>query len=385
MMLIKRFVILTIGIALIASCKDKEKGTDKEAVESQIALEDGAIRIAFDQFESRGMEFAGADSITIREEISTQGYIDVPPESRALVSAPMPGFIKHAPLIVGDKVKKGQRVISLENPDFVTLQQAYMEALAQHDFLKAEYERQKTLYEEQVSSRKNFMLAESEFRKNSAKLSSLEAQLGLLQVRTEKLREEGIRSHLSLVAPISGSITRVMVSLGMYTPPNQPLLEIINTEHLHLELGIFERDAMKIRIGQRIGFYRPERPSEVFDGEVYKVGNLVDQETRTVRIHGHIPSSLIENFAIGTYVQAEITAAEQQAVALPDEALIREGETTYVLILADRQEESYFLKKVQVEAGISREGMTQILSPEPELMNAQFLTRGAYWFRTDGD
>lgn len=384
-MLIKRFVILTIGIVLIASCKNKESGTDKEAQESQIGLEDGLIRIAKDQFNSRGMEFASADSITVREEIGTQGYIDVPPESRALVSAPMPGFIKHAPLIVGDKVKRGQQLISLENPDFVTLQQAYLEALAQQDFLKAEFERQKTLYEEQVSSRKSFMLAESEFRKNSARLSSLEAQLQLLRVRAETLRKDGIRSHLSLLAPISGSITRVMVSLGMYTPPNQPLLEIINTEHLHLELGIFEQDAMKIRIGQRIRFYRPEQPSEVFDGEVYKVGNLVDQETRTVRIHGHIPSSLIENFAIGTYVQAEIIAAEQQAVALPDEALIREGETTYTLVLSEEQDEAYFLKKVQVAAGISKEGMTQILSPDPELMNAQFLVRGAYWFRTDGD
>ena len=384
-MLIKRLVLLTIGIALIASCKDKENGSEQDTPSSQLALESGAIGIAIDQFESRGMELARAESITLREEISTQGYIDVPPESRALVSAPMPGFIQNAPLIVGDQVKRGQQVISLENPDFITLQQGYLEAFAQQQFLKAEYERQKTLYEEQVSSRKNFMMAESEFRKNSAKLSSLEAQLGLLKVSTEKLRKEGIRPHLSLVAPISGSVTRVMVSLGMYTPPNQPLLEVINTEHLHLELNVFERDAMKISVGQPIRFYRPENPAELFDGEVYKVGNLVDQETRTVRIHGHIPSSLIEKFAIGTYVQAEITAAEQQAVAVPDEALIREGEKTYILMLEEKNTDAYILKKVQVASGISRDGKTQIVSPGPELMEAQILVRGAYWFRTDGD
>ncbi|MBT8312695.1 MAG: HlyD family efflux transporter periplasmic adaptor subunit, partial [Flavobacteriaceae bacterium] len=270
MILVKKYAALFLSLMLFVNCKEKGTTTETGMPEGAIEIVEDGIRIRADQFKSSGMALGFADTIMVREEVNTQGYIDVPPENRAVISAPMPGFIKHAPLIVGDKVRKGQRVIVLENPDFVALQQEFLEAAAQQDYLRAEYERQKTLFAEQVTSRKNYMKAESEYRKNDAKISSLKAQLGLLRVDTDRLLAEGIRPNLNLIAPIAGSVTDVKVSLGMYTPPNQALLEIINTEHLHLELGIFEGDAIKIKIGQPIHFYLPENPGQVFDGEVYK-------------------------------------------------------------------------------------------------------------------
>jgi len=171
----------------------------------------------------------------------------------------------------------------------------------------------------------------------------------------------------------------------MYTPPNQALLEIINTEHLHLELGIFEGDAIKIKIGQPIHFYLPENPGQVFDGEVYKVGNLVEMESRTLRVHGHIPASLAEKFAIGMYVQAVIEVAEKEAVVLPDEAVIREGEGAFALVLWEQTEDEFHFKKIPIDLGISQDGYSQIISPDPEFLKRQFLTGGTYWFRTEAD
>ncbi|MBT8179076.1 MAG: efflux RND transporter periplasmic adaptor subunit [Eudoraea sp.] len=385
MILVKKYAALFLSLMLFVNCKEKGTTTETGMPEGTIEIVENGIRIRADQFKSSGMALGFADTIMVREEVNTQGYIDVPPENRAVISAPMPGFIKHAPLIVGDKVRKGQRVIVLENPDFVALQQEFLEAAAQQDYLRAEYERQKTLFAEQVTSRKNYMKAESEYRKNDAKISSLKAQLGLLRVDTDRLLAEGIRPNLNLIAPIAGSITDVKVSLGMYTPPNQALLEIINTEHLHLELGIFEGDAIKIKIGQPIHFYLPENPGQVFDGEVYKVGNLVEMESRTLRVHGHIPASLAEKFAIGMYVQAVIEVAEKEAVVLPDEAVIREGEGAFALVLWEQTEDEFHFKKIPIDLGISQDGYSQIISPDPELLKRQFLTGGTYWFRTEAD
>ncbi len=385
MILVKRFGTLFLGLILLANCKEQGRTDATKAADSSIDLAEDIIRIGADQFKSSGMALGLADTIRVRDEVNTQGYIDVPPENRAVISAPMPGFIKQAPLIVGDRVKKGQRVIVLENPDFVALQQAFLEASAQQEYLKTEYERQKTLFAEQVSSRKNFMKAESEYRKNDAKVSSLKAQLGLLRVNTDKLMAEGIRPNLNLTAPISGSVTEVKVSLGMYTPPNQALLEIINMDHLHLELGIFERDAIKIKIGQPIRFYLPENPEQVFNGEVYKVGNLIEKETRTLRVHGHIPDDLAEKFAIGMYVQAVIEVADQEVVALPDEAIIREGKGAFALVLVAENEDEYHFKKTTLDLGISRNGYSQIMSPDHEILESQFLIRGTYWFRSEAD
>ncbi len=385
MISVKRIVTLVLSLVLFVNCKEQGRTEVSEAPDPLTEMAEDRIRIDANQFRSGEMALGSLDTIRIRNEVNTQGYIDVPPENRAVVSAPMPGFVKYAPLIVGDKVKKGQRVVILENPDFVSLQQDFLEATAQQEYLKSEYERQKTLFAEKVTSRKNFMKAESDYRKNDAKVSSLKAQLGLLKVNTDLLLKEGIRPTLDLTAPINGSVTEVGVSLGMYTPPNQALLEIINMEHLHLELGIFEQDAVKVKVGQPIRFYLPESPGQVFNGEVFKVGKLIEKESRTLRVHGHIPANLTENFAIGMYIQAVIEVAEQEVLALPDEAIIREGEDTFALVLIDQTQDAFNFKKIPVDPGISRDGYSQIVSPDPALLNSQFLIRGTYWFRTGSE
>ena len=85
--------------------------------------------------------------------------IDVPPENRASVTAFMGGFVKKTPLLVGDRVKKGQLLVVLENQEFVQMQQDYLEVFNQLDYLKAEFERNQTLFKEKIASQKNFLQA----------------------------------------------------------------------------------------------------------------------------------------------------------------------------------------------------------------------------------
>ena len=382
---VKRFGILLIGFSFLIFCKGREGTPETSLGDSSEEQAAEGIHVNKEQFVSRGMSLGALDTITIREWVGTQGYIDVPPENRAVVSAPMPGFVSKAPFIVGDRVTKGQVLLTLENPEFVSLQQAYLEALAQQEFLKSEFERQKTLYAEQVTSRKKYLKAESDYRKNEAEVMSLKAQLELLHVNVSGVESDGIRSHLNLYAPLGGSITTVMVSRGMYASPNQALLEVVDTGHLHLELGVYESEVPRIRIGQEIRFYLPEDPDIVFKGEVYKVGKLVEKESRTVLIHGHMSDVQEDSFPLGAYIQAEITVSEKQVVALPEESLLREGEETYVLAVSELPDGDYRLRKVAVNTGAVQEGYVQIELPEEEPGKKKFLTRGAFWFKAAGE
>ncbi|MBT8320699.1 MAG: efflux RND transporter periplasmic adaptor subunit [Eudoraea sp.] len=380
-----KIIILFLSFGLFVFCKGREEAAENKSDVFPGEQTAKGIRISKEQFNSRNMIIGKLDSIIVREMVTTQGYIDVPPEGRALVSAPIPGFVKNAPYIVGEKIKKGQHLLTLENPEFVTLQQRYLEAQAQQQYLISEYEREKTLFEEQVSSRKNFLKAESDYRKNKAEMIGLKAQLELLKVNVHQLEKDGIRSHLKLYAPITGSITRVMVSRGMYTPPNEPLLELVNTDHLHLELGVYERDAPKVHPGQKLRFYQPENPEELFEGEVYKVGGLVQEENRTVLVHGHIPDSLASKFPVGSYIQAEITLEEKQVVALPEAALLREGESNYALMVTLLTDGDYLLQKVALETGSAQSGFIPVITDNPDILKGQFLTRGAFWFKSEAE
>ncbi|MCX2720123.1 efflux RND transporter periplasmic adaptor subunit [Lentiprolixibacter aurantiacus] len=382
---VNRIVILFFSIGILFSCKGREEGIAREGDALQADSSTEGIRISEEQFNSRNMSVGKLESITVSDVVTTQGYVDVPPEGRAIVSAPMPGFVRNAPYIVGEYVKRGQHLLTLENPEFVILQQSYLEALAQNAYLKSEYERVKTLFEEQVSSRKNFLKAESDYRTNQAQIVGLKSQLELLQVDIDQLESSGISSHLKLYAPITGSITRVMVNRGMYTPPNEPLLELVNTDHLHLELGVYERDASQIIPGQKIQFYLPENHEELFEGEVFKVGNQVQEENRTVLVHGHIPENLASRFPVGAYIQAEITLDRKQVFALPEEALLREGEHTYALIVNRLQDGGYLLKKTAVKTGTEQSGFVPVLTDSSDLLDKEFLTRGAFWFKTEAE
>ncbi len=380
-----RIVVLFFSVGLLLSCKDREGGTETGTNALQAEQTEAGIRISKEQFDSRNMSVGKLDTITVKEVVTTQGYVDVPPEGRAVVSAPMPGFVRNAPYIVGERISKGQHLLTLENPEFVALQQNYLEAVAQQAYLKSEYEREKALFEEQVSSRKSLLKAESDYRKNKVEITGLKSQLELLRVNTDKLELDGIRSYLQLYAPISGSITRVMVKRGMYTPPNEPLIELVNTDHLHIELGVYERDAFKVKPGQKIRFYLPETPEEQFEGEVYKVSNQVQEENRTVLVHGHIPENLANRFPVGSYLQAEITLVEKLVLALPEEALLREGEKTYALLATQLGDGGYLLEKVAIVTGAIQSGYLPVLSDDPEFFGRQFLTRGAFWFKTEAE
>jgi len=380
-----KIIVLFFCFGLFVFCKDSEAGTENKSEVFPGEQTAQGIRISKEQWNSRNMTIGKLDTITVSEVVTTQGYVDVPPEGRALVSAPMPGFVKNAPYIVGEKVKRGQQLLTLENPEFVTLQQTYLEALAQQEYLESEYEREKTLFEEQVSSRKNFLKAESDYRKNKAEIIGLKAQLELLKVNVAKLETDGIRSYLKLYAPITGSITRVMVNRGMYTPPNEPLLEIVNTEHLHLELGVYEQDAQKVKPGQKLRFYQPENPGALFEGEVYKVGDQVQVENRTVLVHGHIPENLSNNFPVGSYIQARIILEERQVVALPEAAILREGQDTYALMVTLQPDGDYLLKKLALKTGVVQSGFIPVFTEDDEILNSQFLTSGSFWFKSEAE
>ena len=156
---IYKTVILFI-FAIIISCGDKEKQSiDNGASDSTI---DEHIQVTQEQFEQNNMSLGQIKESEFPIMVTTSGMIDVPPENRAVVSATMGGYIKTTPLLIGDKVRKGQLLVTIENPEFVTLQQEYMEVSGQLSYLKAEYERQQTMVTENISSQKSFLKAESD-------------------------------------------------------------------------------------------------------------------------------------------------------------------------------------------------------------------------------
>ena len=235
-------------IAFLASCNKSKQAVNID--ETQNLPE--TITITEAQFLDAKMELGAVTEQTFNEGIKTNGFIDVPPENRASVSTIMAGYIKTAPLLIGDEVKKGQLLLTIENPDFIEIQQNYLESFQQLNFLKTEYDRQKTLFDEKITSQKNYLKAESDYKTTIAKYNGLGQKLALMNLNLSKVKEGKFTSVMAIYSPISGSIANVDTSIGKFMNASEVLIEIINDEHKHLELVIFEKDVLNVKEGQKV-------------------------------------------------------------------------------------------------------------------------------------
>ena len=361
-------LFLTIGIVACNSSKSTEEEN------KTIELKEKVIEITASQFESSKMKLGKITSQTFTEEIKTNGYIDVPPANRAKVSAIMGGYVKKSPLLIGDKVKKGQLLLTLENPDFIEIQQNYAEISEQLTYLKSENERQKTLFEEKITSQKNYLKAESNYKSALALSNGLAKKLRLMNINPNNVKEGIITSTIGIYAPISGSVTAIFTNVGEFKSSSEVLLEIINNEHKHLELVVFEKDVLKLKEGQPILFNIPETSSNKYNAEVHLIGKSID-ENRTVKVHGHLEDEN-EQLLVGMFVEADIITNSIQKTALPVSSILEEDNNYFVLVLNDKNEDVYQFEKVKITIGAKNEDWIEVVNSN--LNEKKILIKGAF-------
>ena len=358
---------------LILSCRQNIKGDA-----SANGVEDGEkdmIRVSLAQFEKNQMKLGSPVSSTFKVKVQVSGLIDVPPQNKVVISIPMGGYITQTSLLVGDRVKRGQVLATLENPEFISLQQKYLEVKEQLPYLKAEFDRHKTLYEENITSQKNYLKSEAEYKTALATYKGLNEQLKLINISTDKVEGGNLSSSTSIYTPIDGSISKMNITKGAYISPATEVMEIINTDHIHLELAVFEKDIMTVQEGQEIVFRIPEASGTYYQGSVYRVGRSVD-ENRRILVHGHIDNPEKFNFIKGMFVDAHIVTDTLNHMALPESAVVESGGGQYVLKLMSKNDDEFLFTPLAVELyekGVIAVGPKELIGKED-----QFLTSGAF-------
>jgi len=369
----KNIIQIAAVFLLLMGCGNKNN--TESASEEQGAT--SGIQVTQDQFDTNDLMLGTMKKRTFPKIVETSGMIDVPPENRASIMAFMGGFVKKTSLLIGDQVKKGQLLVVLENQEFLKMQQEYMEVFNQLDYLKAEFERNQTLFEEKIASQKNFLQAKSNYETAKARHQGLREQLQMLNISPSKVEQGNISSQAAIYAPISGSVTKMNVAKGSYVSPATEILEIVDNDHIHLELTVFEKDILKVKKGQKIQFRIPEASEETFDAEVYLVGTSIDDAKRTIKVHGHLENEEEANFLPGMFVDAMIMTDTIQNWSLPEDALIESEGTSYLLKLVNKQDGSYFFERVAVKQGETFDGYAEIIATGLNETD-QFLTKGVF-------
>lgn len=338
------------------------------------------VHLSLEQIQAIGLQTGPLQYIKTGGFIKANGVLDLPPDEYAAVTAPAAGYVKRTQgeYLIGSYVRRGTVLATLEHPDYIQMQQDYLEVLARLNYQQQEIERQRTLNEAEAGALKAYQSAEAEYKVLQARREGLRQKLRYLGLSVDQIEQGKILPTIALRAPISGYITALNIHRGKYIVPEHPVYEIVNNEHVHLELDVFEKDIARVRKGQRISFTVPSLGGEIFKGHVKLVGKSFDMENKTVRVHGHIEGKHPE-FIRGLYLEAKIWTDEETVAALPEEAIVQEEGMYYIFVKMEATGNEVAFAKVPVRIG-ARDGKMVAITPLEALPeNAEIVTGGTFY------
>jgi len=373
------FVIVVFSLFLIG-CKNKVETTEEHGGEHEV-LPPNTVEMNDDQYKTAGIELGQVEYKVLSNVLKVNGVVNVPPQNLVSVSVNMGGFVKSTDLVQGSPVSKGQVLAVIENPEFIELQQNYLENKNKLEFAETDYNRQKDLYKENVSSAKTYQQALSEYKSLKTKVFALEQKLSLIGIDSKQLTEEKISRSVSVVASISGYIKTVNINIGKYVNPTDVMFEIVNNQKLTLELFLFEKDIETVSIGQKIRFSMPYKAGKEQTAVIYQLGKTIGDD-KTIKVYASV-DNVDKNLLPGMYVNALIETSNNSVTSLPDEAVLTFDDKNYIFTLFERKKEGEkeitIFKMIEVKKGVSNNGFTEIILPKDFVIEKnKVVIKGAY-------
>jgi len=372
--------LVALASLLLTACgsgkgeKASEKA-DAPATEQPPESEEATdvVRLSAAEQQAAGLVLGHLESRPLGTGLAVSGTLDVPPESALAVAAPLGGFIESTSLLQGARVRKGEVLAIIRNPDFVQLQQDYLETSSRLTYAKAELDRQRELYQQEVAPQKNYQRAQAEYDALRVQTQAQAARLRLvgLPVGGKLVSTAAVR------APRSGYVRAVNVTVGQSVTATDALFELVDPTHIHVELAVFEQDVPRIQVGQLIRFALPgdSAAGRERTARVYLISRAINGTDRTVRVHGHLDKENDPALLPGLYVRATIETGRSTVPTLPNAAVVRYAGQTYGFVPITPAG-SYRL--VALPTGRSEDGYTEIKRPASLPANAAFVTQGAY-------
>ena len=342
------------------------------------------------------------------------------PMQEVELHAKVAGYLKEIRVDVGDFVRQGQLIATLEIPEFQSdlTQASASRKRSESDVVRARSEIQRAqsvhaaaqvTYERLagVSKARPNLLAQQEVDDASAKVQIAAAQLDSAkaslavaeeQVRVQEAGEARVKTiaeYTTITAPFSGLITKrfadkgAMIQAGTASQSQaMPVVRLSQVDHLRLILPVPESAVPRIRTGRSVAVNVPAL-NQTFEGRVARFTGKIDPATRTMETEVDVanPRALLKP---GMYAAADLELDQRpNAVTVPVQAVLRkEGKATVLLVNAQHKLETREIaagletpQSIEVVSGL-REGELVVIGNQSQLkpgltVEAKITTLGA--------
>lgn len=357
------------GFMLFVACRSSQKAEKEPVKQTENTL---IVELNENEFQNAKIQTETPQKKELQSMLKVNGFTDVPPQNLISISAVMGGYVKYTHLIPGMEVRKGEKLATLEDTKFITLQENYLTAKVKLAQLEKELARQTELNQSKATSDKALEQVKSEYLTQKIMVQSLSEQLKLLNLNPEQLTENNLSREVHLYAPAHGYVTKVNVNIGKYVQPSEVLFELVDPTDIHIRLAVFEKDIDKIYIGQKFTAYT-NKNNKSYPCDIVFIGKELNKD-RSLDVHCHC-QQLDKNIIPGEYITAEIPVkSTHSGVVLPEQAVVRFEGKEYIFTETDKRK----YEMIEVQTGLHQDGFTEIKLNEKVKENSLVVVRGAY-------
>ncbi|PRY44189.1 cobalt-zinc-cadmium efflux system membrane fusion protein [Spirosoma oryzae] len=374
---------LLVGITLLTACQSGEKSGSAVEMAQAAPKEDAPkpgepVRVSLTQaqYTVGGIALGQPTERMMSTRLKVNGVLDVPAQNQVSVSVPFGGYIRSIDLEPGMRIRKGQTLVVLENPDYIQLQQDYLDTKARLEYADLDFARQQELSRDNVNALKVFQQTRANRQSLQAQLAGMTQRLALLHINPATLTPATLTRTIRVPAPVSGFVTDIPVNNGRYLNPADVLVQISDLSHPHVRLSVFEKDISSIRLGQIVQFSLGGSPT-MHRGEVFLIGKSIAPD-RTISVLVH-PDGPPEQYIPGSYISAQVDVKNRPLPTLPEAAVVSFGGKHYVYVLENKTNGSYAFQQVAVTTGVREKGYVAVTLPATiDVAKTPIVVNGAY-------
>jgi len=362
-----KIIIGLILSVLVISCKNKtEQNSDKNL---------GLVAISKAQFESEKMTIGDPVLYPFADKVHFTGAIIPIVNGQAQISLPLPGIIENIQCKPAQMINKGTVLFEISGHWFIDLQKDFSESSAILSRLKSDYLRAKELYNDNISTQKEFTAAESNYYAENAKYKALKTKLESMGLDVAKIEKGEFYRSFPIKSPINGFVSSIIASLGQYIEPQQTIAEIIDNKSFQLKLNVFEKDIDKINNGQTVEFYLNANKARKYQATINAIGRTIMPDSKSIECYATITKNKNINLVNNQFVEGEIFATLDSVLAVPETAIINSGNEQYLLMLEKEENAIFYFKIIKVSNGRKANNYIELTGKKPL---KKFLLKGTY-------
>lgn len=316
----------------LAHTEEEGEGHDDHENTSTVSLTD-------EQAKAIGLTLGAIERKNLTSSLKANGLLTVPNQYKGNATSLYGGVVRTLTIQPGSVVKQGQVVATIANPQYIAMQEEYLTLQPKITYAEQEYQRQKDLNAGNAGALKNLQQAENELAALRTRRASLHEQISLMGINPDKLGAGSLVTNLMVRAPVSGTVSQVMVKIGSYIDQNTPVAEIVDNRQLHLDLFVYEQDLPKLKINQTIHFALTNNPGREYDAVIYSIGTAFEQNTKTIPVHARVKGrsdGLIE----GMNITGIVSLGKAEVPAVPMEAIVTHEGQDFIFMQTDAHAES---------------------------------------------